>query len=81
MYDIAVFIYEDDDLNKYVGSYRADFGAVPRVDDYIKSHIRIKNALNCRVVRVIVMPKINKETTDADVIIKAVQVEDKEIGL
>jgi hypothetical protein len=79
MHRIAVYIYEDVDFTERVGCYVASFGAVPRVGEYIKSHVRIKNAFDCRVEQVIVIPKFDIETTDVDLIIKALQVDDKKV--
>ncbi len=79
MHKIAVHIYKNVDFTKSVGCYIASFGAVPRVGEYIKSHVRIEDAFDCRVEQVIVIPKFDIETTDVDVMIKAVQVDDKEV--
>lgn len=75
MYDLAVFIYEDESLKKTIGSYRTSFTVFPRVGDFIGKHVRIDGSRNCRVEQVLIIPRDNLETTDADAIIKAVAVE------
>ncbi|BAZ71365.1 hypothetical protein NIES4106_61620 (plasmid) [Fischerella sp. NIES-4106] len=77
MFDLAVFIYEQTDETRAnsIGQYRARFGIVPRVGDYIYRHIGIEGALDCQVIKVAAVPKLDENTTDADAIIKAIRVE------
>lgn len=77
MFDLAVFIYEqtDETRTNSIGQYRARFGIVPRVGDYIYRHIEIEGALDCQVIKVAAVPKLDENATDADAIIKAIRVE------
>ncbi|WP_016871460.1 hypothetical protein [Fischerella thermalis] len=77
MFDLAVFIYDDTDETtaNSISQYRARFGVVPRVGDYIYRHVGIEGAIDCQVIKVSVVPKLDQNTTDADAIIKAVRVE------
>ncbi|MCP6762789.1 MAG: hypothetical protein NHB32_29425 [Fischerella sp. CENA71] len=77
MFDLAVFIYDQTDEAKAnpIGQYRARFGVVPRVGDYIYRHIGIEGAIDCQVIKVAVVPKLDHNATDADAIIKAIRVE------
>ncbi|RAM53377.1 MAG: hypothetical protein C6Y22_01170 [Hapalosiphonaceae cyanobacterium JJU2] len=77
MYDLAVFIYDQTDETEAnaIGQYRAKFGVVPRVGDYIYRHIGIEGAIDCQVIKVAIVPKLDESATDADAIIKAIRVE------
>ncbi|KOP25023.1 hypothetical protein AMR41_16490 [Hapalosiphon sp. MRB220] len=77
MFDLAVFIYDQTDETKTnsICQYRARFGVVPRVGDYIYRHVGIEGAIDCRVINVAVVPKLDQSATDADAIIKAIRVE------
>ena len=73
MIDILVRIYSDEELTQHVSSYRNDFIAVPRVDEYISKHVHIEGALTCCVKKVIFIPKL-PNSQDCDVMLKCIHI-------
>lgn len=77
MFDLLIRIYSKDDyqIKGHRRSYRAMFGVMPRVGDYITQHIEIDDASDCQVKKIYIIPKANIDTTDVDAVIEAIECE------